>query len=67
MLHVLFFFRDFDALLYLCEMSFRMLPMDTYWRLTQGVVFPCYVIAVLVGLVVLALAVIEQWRFVSYF
>ncbi len=55
-------FRDFDAMLYLCEMSFRMLPLDTYWRLIQGVVFPCYVLAVIVGLVFLGIALLQEWR-----
>lgn len=53
--------RDFDAMLYLCEVSFRMLPLDTYWRLNQGVVFPCYVLAVIVGLVLLGIAVLQEW------
>ncbi|XP_028411451.1 probable C-mannosyltransferase DPY19L3 [Dendronephthya gigantea] len=53
--------RDFDAMLYLCEMSFRMLPLDTYWRLTEGVVFPCYVLAVFLGLVLLGIAVLQEW------
>ena len=49
-------------MLYLCEVSFRMLPLDTYWRLTQGVVFPCYVFALVFGLLLLALAVLHEWR-----
>jgi hypothetical protein len=49
-------------MLYLCEVSFRMLPLDTYWRLNQGVVFPCYVLAVIVGLVLLGIAVLQEWR-----
>ena len=55
-------FRDFDAMLYLCEVSFRMLPVDTYWRLTEGVVLPCYIVALLVGLVFLGIAVLQDWR-----
>jgi hypothetical protein len=49
-------------MLYLCEMSFRMLPLDTYWRLTHGVVLPCYVLAVAFGLVLLGIAVLQEWR-----
>lgn len=49
-------------MLYLCEMSFRMLPFDTYWRLTQGIVLPCYVVAVFTGLGLLGIAVIQGWR-----
>lgn len=55
--------RDFDSLLYLCDGSFQYLPADTIVRLTDGVVFPCYVIAVVVSLIVLAISVVLRWRF----
>ncbi|XP_046864717.1 probable C-mannosyltransferase DPY19L3 [Xenia sp. Carnegie-2017] len=48
-------------MLYLCKMSFRMLPVDTYWRLTEDVVFPCYVFAVVFGFTLLAVCVLEEW------
>lgn len=54
--------RDFDTLLYLCEESFQVLPVNTYERLTRGVVFPCYVTSVVVLLGVLTYTLIHNWR-----
>ncbi|XP_065057638.1 protein C-mannosyl-transferase DPY19L3-like [Rhopilema esculentum] len=53
--------RDFDSLLYLCEGAFNYLPMDTFIRLTDGIVFPCYAAAMLVTLILLATSVLAKW------
>jgi len=58
----LFFYRDFDSKLYLCIDAFAMLQFDTFERLTKGFVFPFYVAAHLVLLVVLFIAVLQNWR-----
>ena len=61
-------FRDFDSLLYLCEGAFNYLPLDTFARLTEGVVFPCYVVAMAASLALMAASVFAKWRYArSYF
>lgn len=56
------FFRDFDALLYLCIDAFGFLQFDTFERLTNGVVFPLYVVTHLGMLIILFVAVLQNWR-----
>ncbi|VDI68269.1 Hypothetical predicted protein [Mytilus galloprovincialis] len=53
--------RDFDSKLYLCIDAFVSLPFNTFERLTKGVVFPFYVATHLVLLVVLFIAVLQNW------
>jgi len=53
--------RDFDSLLYLCEGAFNYLPLDTFARLTEGVVFPCYVVAMAASLALMAASVFAKW------
>lgn len=53
--------RDFDSKLYLCIDAFAMLQFDTFERLTKGFVFPFYVAAHLVLLVILFIAVLQNW------
>lgn len=38
-----FFFRDFDANLYLCEEAFGLLPLNTFSRLSDTLLFYIYV------------------------
>jgi hypothetical protein len=57
-----FLSRDFDSKLYLCIDAFAMLQFDTFERLTKGFVFPFYVATHLVLLVVLFIAVLQNWR-----
>eukprot|EP00794_Sanderia_malayensis_P000566 gene566-1224_t len=54
--------RDFDSLLYLCEGAFQYLPLDTFARLTEGIVFPCYVVAVAISLTILIASALLKWR-----
>uniref|UniRef100_K1PWP7 Dpy-19-like protein 3 n=1 Tax=Magallana gigas TaxID=29159 RepID=K1PWP7_MAGGI len=54
--------RDFDALLYLCIDAFGFLQFDTFERLTNGVVFPLYVVTHLGMLIILFVAVLQNWR-----
>ena len=56
-------FRDFDSLLYLCEGAFNYLPLDTFTRLTEGVVFPCYAVAMAESLILMAASVFAKWRY----
>lgn len=56
------FCRDFDALLYLCIDAFGFLQFDTFERLTNGVVFPLYVVTHLGMLIILFVAVLQNWR-----
>lgn len=37
-----FFFRDFDANLYLCEEAFGLLPLNTFSRLSSTLLFYIY-------------------------
>lgn len=53
--------RDFDALLYLCIDAFGFLQFDTFERLTNGVVFPLYVVTHLGMLIILFVAVLQNW------
>lgn len=39
---VYFFFRDFDANLYLCEEAFGLLPLNTFSRLSSTLLFYIY-------------------------
>jgi len=52
--------KDFDALLYLCEGSFQGLPFDTFHRLTEGIVFPVYVMASMALMTVLIVATTQK-------
>ncbi|XP_033741333.1 probable C-mannosyltransferase DPY19L3 [Pecten maximus] len=53
--------RDFDSRIYLCLEAFNFLPFDTYERLTKGMVFPFYVATHAVLLIVLCVAVLQNW------
>uniref|UniRef100_A0A8W8J7D1 Uncharacterized protein n=1 Tax=Magallana gigas TaxID=29159 RepID=A0A8W8J7D1_MAGGI len=53
--------RDFDALLYLCIDAFGFLQFDTFEKLTNGVVFPLYVVTHLGMLIILFVAVLQNW------
>lgn len=53
--------RDFDSRIYLCLDAFNFLPFDTYERLTKGMVFPFYVATHAVLLIVLCVAVLQNW------
>lgn len=65
--HFFFFFaRDFDSKLYLCIDAFDTLPFDTIERLTKGMVFPFYAATHLILLVILFIAVLQNWRLVFY-
>lgn len=52
--------KDFDALLYLCEGSFKNLPLDTFQRLTEGFVFPVYAAGGGMLLLILATSYIQK-------
>ncbi|XP_070581349.1 protein C-mannosyl-transferase DPY19L3-like [Ptychodera flava] len=54
--------RDFDANLYLCVGAFGLLPMDTFYRLTDHLLFPFYGIAQLSLLVLIIIAVWKMLR-----
>ncbi|KAJ8307809.1 hypothetical protein KUTeg_014639 [Tegillarca granosa] len=54
-------YRDFDSRLYLCIDAFGFLSFDTYERLTKGLVFPFYVAAHIILLIVLFVAVLQNW------
>ncbi|XP_066267940.1 protein C-mannosyl-transferase DPY19L3-like [Branchiostoma lanceolatum] len=54
--------RDFDAQLYLCETAFRVLPLDTFVRLSKSIVFPLYAVFHLCVLLVLMQSVLQNWR-----
>ncbi|OWF40174.1 C-mannosyltransferase DPY19L3 [Mizuhopecten yessoensis] len=53
--------RDFDSRIYLCLEAFNFLSFDTYERLTKGMVFPFYVATHAVLLIVLCVAVLQNW------
>ncbi|KAL5009746.1 hypothetical protein ScPMuIL_012051, partial [Solemya velum] len=53
--------RDFDSRLYLCMDTFGFLQFDTFERLTKGLVFPFYVLTHTLLLVVLFVAVMQNW------
>ncbi|XP_069125693.1 protein C-mannosyl-transferase DPY19L3-like [Argopecten irradians] len=53
--------RDFDSRIYLCLEAFNFLPFDTYERLTKGMVFPFYVATHAILLIVLCVAVLQNW------
>lgn len=55
------FSRDFDVRMYLCNGAFQFLPPDTLTRLSEGLVFPLYVVVEFGLLVVLMIAVIQNW------
>uniref|UniRef100_UPI00398F0BF1 protein C-mannosyl-transferase DPY19L3 n=1 Tax=Pristiophorus japonicus TaxID=55135 RepID=UPI00398F0BF1 len=40
--------RDFDAKLYLCEEAFGLLPYDTFQRLMHTLIFPSYLLALVI-------------------
>lgn len=60
------FFRDFDALLYLCEGGFQYLPLDTFTRLIDGVVFPVYAVAGTALFLVLLFSYFQKLRYIAY-
>ncbi|KAK3593826.1 hypothetical protein CHS0354_011427 [Potamilus streckersoni] len=53
--------RDFDSRLYLCIDAFDFLTFDTYKRMTKLVVFPFYLVTQVVLLLVLFIAVMQNW------
>ncbi|KAL3883925.1 hypothetical protein ACJMK2_030151 [Sinanodonta woodiana] len=53
--------RDFDSRLYLCIDAFDFLTFDTYERLTKLIVFPLYLLTHVVLLVILFIAVMQNW------
>lgn len=57
-------YRDFDSRLYLCLGIFGFLTLDTFERLTQGLVFPLYLASHLVFFVLLVISVLQHWRWV---
>lgn len=54
--------KDFDASLYLCGDGFQYLPMNTFERLTDGVVFPVYVASAVSLLLALAFSYCQKLR-----
>ena len=59
---VFFHFRDFDSRLYLCIEAFGFLTMDVFERLSKYLAFPMYVVTHGTLLVVLFIAVMQNWR-----
>ncbi|XP_072036179.1 protein C-mannosyl-transferase DPY19L3-like isoform X2 [Amphiura filiformis] len=57
--------RDFDALMYLSNGAFEFLPLDTFTRLTSTLVFPVYATMLISNLVILAIAVFQNWKYYS--
>jgi len=55
-------FRDFDSRLYLCIEAFGFLQMDTFERMSKLLVFPLYLITHITLLVVVFVAVMQNWR-----
>ncbi|XP_064610291.1 protein C-mannosyl-transferase DPY19L3-like [Liolophura sinensis] len=54
--------RDFDSRLYLCNgQMFNFLPFSTIEKLTGGLVLPIYVFVHFVLLLILAIAVLQNW------
>ncbi|XP_071112978.1 protein C-mannosyl-transferase DPY19L3-like [Haliotis cracherodii] len=53
--------RDFDSRLYLCLGAFNFLTGDTYERLTSGLVFPPYALCHAAMLIILVVAVIQNF------
>ena len=62
----LFLFRDFDALLYLCEGGFQYLPLATFTELTDGVVFPVFVVSGVSLLLALLFSYFQKLRYFSF-
>ncbi|XP_053396813.1 probable C-mannosyltransferase DPY19L3 isoform X1 [Mercenaria mercenaria] len=58
--------RDFDSRLYLCIEAFGFLQLDTYERMSKLLVFPLYVGTHLTILIVLFIAVMQNWSNHSY-
>ncbi|XP_060558912.1 probable C-mannosyltransferase DPY19L3 isoform X2 [Ruditapes philippinarum] len=58
--------RDFDSRLYLCIEAFGFLQLDTYERMSKLLVFPIYLITHLTILIVLFIAVMQNWSNHSY-
>jgi hypothetical protein len=56
------YYRDFDSRLYLCIEAFGFLQLDTYERMSKLLVFPIYLITHLTILIVLFIAVMQNWR-----
>lgn len=58
--------RDFDSRLYLCIEAFGFLQLDTYERMSKLLVFPIYIITHLTILIILFIAVMQNWSNHSY-
>lgn len=56
--------RDFDANLYLCNGAFTFLELDSFQRLTEKFVFPIYTGVHGGLLLLLAVALLQKWKYV---
>lgn len=54
--------RDFDSRLYLCIEAFGFLQLDTYQRMSKYLAFPLYAVTHVTLLVILFIAVMQNWR-----
>ena len=55
--------RDFDANLYVCNGAFAFLTQDFFERLTKTFVFPAYVVVHIGLLLLLAVGLLQKWRY----
>lgn len=54
--------RDFDSRLYLCIEAFGFLQLDTYQRMSKYLAFPLYAVTHVTLLIILFIAVMQNWR-----
>uniref|UniRef100_A0A8D0L989 Dpy-19 like C-mannosyltransferase 3 n=1 Tax=Sphenodon punctatus TaxID=8508 RepID=A0A8D0L989_SPHPU len=57
--------RDFDANLYLCEEAFGLLPLNTFGRLTDTLLFYAYIFVVFIMAITAAVVAFQNLRYVS--
>lgn len=54
--------RDFDANLYLCEEAFGLLPLNTFQRLSETLLFYAYVFVLLVTVITASVVAFHNLR-----